>query len=88
MVEPNDAFKTAEDENPSTSIPDVVKVSPKKFLILIQFLPFSDHLSRHILSEEMFMEEQEFDSLPIENDPVGIENYPIVVDTQTVDFPV
>ena len=32
----------------------------------------------------MFTQEQEFDSLPIENDPVGIENDPIV-DTQTID---
>ena len=31
------------------------------------------------------MQEQEFDSLLIENDPVSIENDPAVVDTQTVD---
>ena len=30
------------------------------------------------------MEEQESDSLPIKNDPIGIENDPAVVDTQTV----
>ena len=80
-VEPTDASKTAEDENPSISIPDVAKVSPQKFLILIQFLPFSDHLSCQILPEEMFMQEQESDSLHIENGPIGIENDPIVFDT-------
>ena len=53
----------------------------KKFLILTQFLPFFDHLSRQILPEEMFTQEQESDSLPIENDPVGIENDPVVIDT-------
>ena len=81
LVEPIDASKTVEDENPSTSIPDVAKVSPKKFLILIQLLPFSNHLSRQILPEEMFMQEQKSDSLSIENDHVGIENDPTVVDT-------
>ena len=78
LIEPTDASKTVEDENPSTSIPDVAKVSPKKFLILIQFLPFSNHLSRQILPEEMFTQEQESDSLPIENDFA-------VADIQTVD---
>ena len=29
LVEPTDASKTAEDENPSTSLPDVAKVSPQ-----------------------------------------------------------
>ena len=29
LVEPNDASKTIEDENPSTSIPDVAKVPPQ-----------------------------------------------------------
>jgi len=28
-VEPNDASRTVEDENPSISIPDVAKVSPQ-----------------------------------------------------------
>ena len=81
MVEPTDASETIEDENPSTSIPNVAKVSPQKFLIFIQLLPFFDHLSRQILPEEMFMQEQESNSLPIENDPA-------VVDTQTIDSPV
>jgi len=81
LIEPTDASKTVEDENPSTSIPDVAKVSPKKFLILIQLLPFSNHLSRQILPEEMFMQEQESNSLPIQNDPISIENDPAVVDT-------
>ena len=30
------------------------------------------------------MQEQESNSLPIENDPISIENDPAVVDTQTV----
>ena len=29
LVKPTDASKTAEDENPSTSLPDVAKVSPQ-----------------------------------------------------------
>ena len=69
-------------------IPNVAKVSPQKFLILIQFLPFSDHLSCQILPEEMFMQEQESDSPPINNDPIGFENDPIVINNQTVDSPV
>ena len=32
------------------------------------------------------MQEQESDSLPIENDPVSIENNPAIFDIQTVDF--
>ena len=81
MVEPTDASKTIKDKNPSTLIPDVAKVSHRKFLILIQFLPFFNHLSRQILPKEMFTQEQESDSLSNENDPVGIENDPAVVDT-------
>ena len=34
------------------------------------------------------MQEQESDSLLIENDPVSIENDSAIVDTQTVDSPV
>jgi len=29
LVEPTDTSKTVEDENPSTSLPDVAKVSPQ-----------------------------------------------------------
>ena len=75
-----DVSKTIEDENPSTSIPNVAKVSPQNFLILIQLLPSPDYLSCQTLSEETPSQE-ESDSLPIENDPVGIENNPAVVDT-------
>ena len=78
MVEPTDASKTVEDENPSTSIPDVAKVIFSKFLILIQFPPFSDHLPCLTFPEETFTQGQESDSLPIEGDPVD-------VDTQTVE---
>ena len=31
------------------------------------------------------MQEQESDGSPIDNDPVGVENDPTAVDTQTVD---
>ena len=31
------------------------------------------------------MQEQESDGSPIDNDPVGVENDPTVVDTQTID---
>ena len=34
------------------------------------------------------MQEQEFDSPPIDNDPVSVENDPIAIDTQTIDSPV
>ena len=30
------------------------------------------------------MQDQEFDSLPINNDPIGVENDPTIVDTQTI----
>ena len=41
-----------------------------KTLNFIQFSPFSNHLSCQILPEETFTQEQESDSLPIENDPI------------------
>ena len=47
-------------------------------MILIQFHPSSDHLLRQIPYEGTPTQEQEFDSLLIENDPA-------VVDTQIVD---
>ena len=56
LVEPTDASKTIEDKNPSISIPDVAKVFFSKFLILIQFSPFSDHLPCQTLPEETFMQ--------------------------------
>ena len=34
------------------------------------------------------MQEHESDSPLIDNDPIGVENDPAVVDTQTVDSPV
>ena len=79
MVETaEDVSKTVEDENPSTSIPDVAKVFFSKFLIFIQFLPFSHHLPCQTLPEETFTQGQESGSLPIEGDPID-------VDTQTVE---
>ena len=66
--------------SPSISPPDAANVFFSKFLILIQFSPFSDHLPCQTLPEEIFMQEQESDSLPNENDPVSIENDPAVVD--------
>ena len=59
-----------------------------KILNFIQFSPFSDHLPCQTLPEDTFTQEQESNSLPIENDSVSIENNPAVVDTQTVDSPV
>ena len=50
----------------------------QKFLILFDFHPSSDSLPCQILPEETPMQEQESDSLPIENNP-------IVADIQTVD---
>ena len=50
-------------------------------LNFIQFSPFSDYLLRQKLPEEILMQEQESDSLPIENDPIGIV-------IQTIESPV
>ena len=78
MVETTDVSKTAEDVSPSISLPDATKVFFSKISIFIQFSPFSNHLPCQTLPEDTFTQEQESDSLPIENDPV-------VVDTQTID---
>ena len=59
----------------------LVGVFSQKFLILFNFHPPSDSLPCQILPEETPMQEQESDSLPIENNP-------IVADIQTVDSPV
>ena len=59
----------------------LVGVFSQKFLILFNFHPSSDSLPCQILPEETPMQEQESDSLPIENNP-------IVADIQTVDSPV
>ena len=88
MVEATDASKTTKDVSPSISSPDVAKVFFSKLLILFNFHPSSDYLSHQILPEETSMQEQESNSLPIENDLVGIEDDPTVVDAQTVDSPV
>ena len=54
---------------------------PKKFLILFNFHLSSDFLLCQILPEETPMQEQEFDSLLIVNNPA-------VADIQTIDSPV
>ena len=56
----------------------LVGVFSQKFLILFNFHPSSDFLPCQILSEETPMQEQEFDSLLIENNPT-------VADIQTID---
>ena len=78
MVETTDASKTAEDLSLSILPPDAVEVFFSKLLILFNFHSSSDFLSRQILPEETPMQEQESDSLLIENDPA-------VADIQTVD---
>jgi len=80
LVETTDASKTAEDENPSTSLPDAARYLLKT-LNFIQFSLFSDHLPCQTLPEETFMLEQKSDSPPVENDPID-------VDTQNVEPPV
>ena len=57
----------------------LVGVFSQKFLISFNFHPSSDFLPCQILPEETPMQEQEFDSLPIENNLV-------IADIQTVDF--
>ena len=59
----------------------LVGVFSEKFLILFNFHPSSDFLPCQILPEETPMQEQESDSLLIENNPA-------VADIQTADFPV
>ena len=71
MVETTDASKAAEDVSPSISPPDAAKALFLKFLIFIQFSPFSDHLPCRTLPEETFMQEQESDSPPIDSNRVG-----------------
>ena len=67
--------------SPSILPPDATEVFFSKLLILFNFHPSSDFLSCQILPEKTPMQEQESDSPPIDNDPVGIENNPIAVDT-------
>ena len=81
LVETTDASKTAEDVSPSISPPVLPRYFSLKFLIFIQFSPFSDHLPCQTLPEETFMEEQESDSPPIDSDPIGAV-------IQTIEFPV
>ena len=57
LVETTDASKVAEDVSPSISPPDAAKALFLKFLIFIQFSPFSDHLPCQTLLEETFMQE-------------------------------
>jgi len=59
----------------------LVGVFSQKFLILFDFHPSSDSLPCQILPEEIPMQEQESDSLPIENNHA-------IADIQTVDSPV
>ena len=76
-VETTNASKTAEDEDPSTSLPDAARYLLKT-LNFIQFSLFSDHLPCQTLPEETFTQEQKSDSPPVENDPID-------VDTQTIE---
>ena len=73
LVETTDASKIAEDVSPSISPPDAAKVFFSKFLIFIQFSPFSDLLSCQTLPEETFKQGQESGSLPIEGDLVDVD---------------
>ena len=59
----------------------LVGVFSQKFLILFDFHPSSNSLPCQILPKETPMQEQESDSLPIENNPA-------VADIKTVDSPV
>ena len=84
MVETTDASKTAEDVRYEFShfTPDAAEVFFLKTFNFIQFFyPSSDFLSCQILPEETHMQEQESNSLLIENDPA-------IADIQTVDSPV
>ena len=56
-IETTDASKAAEDVSPSISPPDAAKALFLKFLIFIQFSPFSDHLPCQTLHGETFMQE-------------------------------
>ena len=58
----------------------LIGVFSQKFLILFNFHPSSDSLPCQILPEEIPMQEQESDSLFIENDPA-------VADIQSADSP-
>ena len=70
-VETTDASKAAKDLSPSISPPDAAKAFFLKFLIFIQFSPFSDHLPCQTLPKETLMQEQESDNPPIDSDPIG-----------------
>ena len=59
--------------SPSISPPNAAKVFFSKFLIFIQFSPFSDHLPCQTLPEEIFTQGQESSSLPIEGDPIDVD---------------
>ena len=80
-IETTDASKTVGEENPSPSLPDATKVSPKNSRFSFNFYLFSDHLPCQTLPEETFTQEQKSDSPPVENDPID-------VDTQTIEPPV
>ena len=69
-MEITDASKTAGDVSLFILSLMLVGVFSQKFLILFNFYLSSDFLSRQILPEETPMQEQESDSLFIENDPV------------------
>ena len=77
-MEITDASKMVGDVSLSILSLMLVEVFSKKILILFNFYPSSDFLSCQILPEETPMQEQEFDSLFIENDPT-------VADIQSVD---
>ena len=67
--------------SPSISPPDAAKAFFSKFLIFIQFSPFSDHLPCQTLPEETFKQGQESSSLSIEGDLIDVV-------TQTIESPV
>ena len=74
MVETTDVSKTTKDVSPSISPPDAAKVFFfSKFLIFIQFSPFSDHLPCQTLPEETFKQGQESGNLPIKGDPIDVD---------------
>ena len=81
MVETIDASKAAEDVSPSILPLMLLKYFLKTSNFIQFFYPSSDFLSCQILPEETHMQEQESNSLLIENDPA-------IADIQTVDSPV
>ena len=73
MVETTDASKAAEDVSPSISPPNATKaLFLQFFLFLFSFHPSYDYLLHQTFPEETPTQEQESNSLPIENDPIVV----------------